>query len=116
MILDTDILIWFHRGDDEAEEAISAIPVESRFASIITYMEMMQGVRNNRELKSLKETIAAAGISLLPVNEDISWIARDYLEKYKLKSGFGIYDALIGAPPSIIKKLFLLAISSISKK
>ena len=100
MIFDTDILIWFHWGDDEAERAIRSTPLERRFISIITYLELVQGVRNKAELKSLQETITGAGFNILPANEVISWLAKNYMENYKLKSGIGIYDALIAATAS----------------
>ena len=100
MIFDTDILIWFHRGDDEAGRAIVTTPVEERFTSIITYLELIQGVRSKAELKNLQYVITGAGFNILPVNEDISRLARNYMEDYKFISGLGIFDAIIAATAS----------------
>ena len=97
MIFDTDIMIWFLRGDYEAAKAISSVPVERRFASIVTYLEMVQGVRNKEELKNLQTTIRGMNLAILPVTEEISLIARDYMENYILKSKLNVCDALIAA-------------------
>jgi predicted nucleic acid-binding protein len=100
MIFDTDILIWFHRGADEAERAIEITPPDERFISIITYLELVQGVNSKAELKKLKETIQGAGFTILPINEAISLDAAKYLESYRLKSGLDINDAFIAATAS----------------
>ena len=97
MIFDTDILIWFHRGADEAERAIETTPLDDRFISIISYLELVQGVNSKAELKKLKETIKVAGFTILPVNEAISLDAVKYMENYRLKAGLDINDAFIAA-------------------
>ena len=75
-------------------------PVEERFTSIITYLELIQGVRSKAELKNLQEIMTGAGFNILPINEDISRLAGIYMENYKFISGLGIYDAIIAATAS----------------
>jgi len=48
MLVDTDIFIWYMRGNKKAHNII-----ENEAAlnlSVITYMELIQGMRNKREL------------------------------------------------------------------
>jgi predicted nucleic acid-binding protein len=62
MIIDTDVLIWFFRSHEQAITELENIAPGNRFVSIISYMELLQGVRNKAELKELKkleENIAA---------------------------------------------------------
>jgi predicted nucleic acid-binding protein len=100
MIFDTDILIWFLRGNENVEHTIGTVPPEERFISIITYLELIQGTRSKAELNRLKKTITGAGFNILPVNEAISWGAAQCLEKYQFISGLDINDALIAATAS----------------
>ena len=44
MIFDTDVMIWAFRGNEKALDAIDNAP--SRAISAVTYMELLQGVRN----------------------------------------------------------------------
>ena len=49
MIIDTDVLIWYLRGNKEAQKIINAsIPFK---ISVITYLELIQGVYDKRELR-----------------------------------------------------------------
>ena len=55
MIVDTDILIWFLRGRSEAARFLDTCdPV---LLSAVTYMELVQGMRNARELQILRRTL-----------------------------------------------------------
>ena len=48
MILDTDVMIWFLRGNQRAIDAVmEAMPFS---ISIVTYMELVRGMRDKREL------------------------------------------------------------------
>ena len=100
MIFDTDILVWFLRGNENAEHVIRAAPREERCISIITYLELIQGTQSKIELNHLEKTITGAGFTILPVNEAISWGAAKYLEEHKFISGLDINDALIAATAS----------------
>ena len=68
-----------------------------RIISAISYMELMQGSRNNRELLMNKSLLKKSGFTILPVNEAISHRAMVFIEEYALKSGLHLTDALIFA-------------------
>lgn len=44
MIIDTDVLIWYMRGNGKAYERIENLNTFD--ISVITYMELVQGMRN----------------------------------------------------------------------
>lgn len=50
MIVDTDVLIWYLKGNENALEAIEEL---NKFSiSVVTYIELVQGMRNKKELNS----------------------------------------------------------------
>ena len=95
MIIDTDVLIWYLRGNENARTVIDNT---SRFSiSVITYMELVQGMRNKKELNSLRKALHVWGADILYVSEDISAKAMFYVEQHFLSHSLQIADALIGA-------------------
>ena len=95
MLIDTDVLIWFLRGRSSAREALARCrPVE---LSAVTYMELVQGVRDKNELRMLRRTIRLNEWRILPLTEDISHRAVMYVEGYALSDGLRVADALIAA-------------------
>ena len=95
MLVDTDVLIWFLRGRSSAREAIARCP--SVELSAVTWMELVQGVRDKNELRMLRRTIGLNGWRVLPLTEDISHRAVMYVEGYALSDGLRVADALIAA-------------------
>ena len=65
--------------------------------SAVTYMELVQGVRDSHELRSLRRTIRANGWRILPLAEAIGHRATIYVESYALSHGMRVADALIAA-------------------
>lgn len=95
MIIDTDVLIWFLRGNEKAITAVTeAIPFS---ISIVTYMELVKGMRNKRELEKMKKAFKKMEVRILPINEDDSMHAAEYVEKFFLSNNIEMADALIAA-------------------
>lgn len=95
MILDTDILIWYLRGNPNAKVAVeSAAPF---CISAITYMELVQGMKNKKELNALKKVISEMDISILPITSAISFKACALVETHFLSDSVELADALIAA-------------------
>jgi len=95
MLFDTDVLIWCFRGVAKAAKAIEDDPTPH--ISVVTYMELVQGARDKRELKSISSFLADMGIPVLPLTENIGHRASIYLEEHALKDGMAMADALIAA-------------------
>lgn len=95
MIVDTDVLIWFLRGKKEAAAFLDACePVQF---SAVTYMELVQGMRNARELQALRKTLQQRGWRVLPITEVISSRAMALVEEHFLSDALQMTDALIAA-------------------
>ena len=95
MLVDTDVLIWVLRGNPKAARAVDAAP--QRAVSVITYMELLQGARDKREVKTIKSFLADMQFRMLPLAENIGHRASIYLEEYGLSVAMTFADALIAA-------------------
>ena len=84
MIFDTDVLIWYLKGNENAVDAVlSSMPFS---VSIVTYMEIVQGMRNKQELQRMKKAFETMGVNVVPITESISLRAAEYVEAYYLSS------------------------------
>lgn len=95
MLFDTDVLIWVLRGNSKAAQAVDA--AESRALSVVTYMELLQGARDKREVKAIKSFLSDMQFRMLPLSENVGHRASIYLEEYGLRTSMSMADALIAA-------------------
>ena len=101
MIVDTDVLIWYSRKN---ENAIKLIQYLNDFSiSVINYMENIQGVRNKDELNHFKKALSILNVNVLQINDMISTKAMFFIEQYTLSHSIELADALIGASAIITK-------------
>jgi predicted nucleic acid-binding protein len=98
MIIDTDVLIWYMRGNLKAKKFID--DQKSFFISVITYMELVQGMRNKTELNELRKFMRIKNVKVLYINEEISTKAMFYVEQNYLSHSLQLADALIAATAS----------------
>ena len=95
MIIDTDVLIWYMRGNEKAYEIIENS--NTFFISVVTYIELVQGMRNKEELNHLREAFHGWNAQILYLSEEISAKAMFYVEQHFLSHSIQLADALIGA-------------------
>jgi len=95
MIIDTDILIDYFRGKEEAKKQL--LKIEKRSISMVTQFELFQGARNKKELILLKQFIREWDFNVYSINEFISFETLFLLEKYSLSYGLKMADSLIAA-------------------
>lgn len=95
MLVDADVIIWFMRGNDRAADAIGRLKEFS--ISAVTYMELVQGLRNKRELQALRATLTQWQCPIVPIDTSISNRAMYYVEQYFHRNALRLADALIGA-------------------
>lgn len=95
MILDTDVLIWYMRGN---KKAFNLIENHENFSvSVVTYIELVQGMRNKNELTELRKAFRGWKTEILYINEEISAKAMFYVERHYLAHTMQQADALIAA-------------------
>lgn len=95
MIVDSDVLIWYLRGNEAAKRFVDAnLPFS---ISVITYMELMQGMRSKSEMRIFQKHIHRWGIDIVHLDQDISARAMFYVQEYALSHAMTLADALIAA-------------------
>ncbi|MCG8615886.1 MAG: type II toxin-antitoxin system VapC family toxin [Desulfobacterales bacterium] len=95
MIVDTDVLIWYLKGNENAYETVEEL---NKFSiSVVTYMELVQGMRNKNELNSLRQALNIWKTQIVYISEDISAKAMFFVEQHFLSHSLQLADALIGA-------------------
>lgn len=95
MLVDTDVLIWNLRGNQKAGEWLDRSPGFT--VSAVTYMELIQGLRDQTEFRALRQAVQYWDARIQPVSEAISNRATFLVETYALSHNMQMTDALIAA-------------------
>lgn len=95
MLCDADVLIWVFRKHRKAIHTVESL--EERALSVATYMELVRGARDKRDLREIKAYLAEYEFRLLPLTENIGHRALLYVERHSLSTGIGVVDALVAA-------------------
>lgn len=107
ILIDSDVLIWYFRGNSKAGKLIDDL-IASAISSVV-YMELLQGMRNRRELNIFKAFIRERGIECLPMTPEITSRAVYFIELFSLSHGLRMADALIAATADIHGETLLTA-------
>lgn len=95
MLIDTDVLIWYMRGNEKAYKVIENS--NNFFISVVNYMELVKGMRNKKELNNLRKALHSWNAKILYISEEISAKAMFSVEQHFLSHSMQLADALIGA-------------------
>lgn len=92
-LIDTNILIDYFRKSKRAVEFLESL--KEIIVSAVSVGEIYQGLRNKQELRFAKQFLGS--IKILPIDEQLSKLSLELLERYTLSHGLIILDALIAA-------------------
>jgi len=95
MLIDTDVIIFYMRGNKKAQKLITSNL--GFHISVVTYMELVQGMRNKNELLSLRKAFRAWKTNIIYIDHEISSKAMFYVEQHYLSNALELADALIAA-------------------
>ncbi len=95
MLVDTDVLIWHLRGYAQATRRLDQIDLLT--LSAVSYLEVLQGMRNKAELAAVKKMLERRRAAMLPLSEAITQRAIALMESLTLSHGLQMGDALIAA-------------------
>jgi predicted nucleic acid-binding protein len=95
VLIDTDVLIWYLRGNKKAQKTITGnIPFK---ISVLNYLELIQGLKSKTELKILQKYFRKWAVEIIQINENISTRAMFLMEDYFLGYSLELSDAIIAA-------------------
>ena len=95
MLIDTDVIIWYMRGNEKAKKLI--MDSVGFHISVVTYMELVQGMKNKAELAALRKAMRAWKTDIIYIDQEISSKAMFYVEQHYLSNTLELADALIAA-------------------
>jgi predicted nucleic acid-binding protein len=94
LLIDTDVLIDYLRGQPQAVEFLES-RTELLLISTMTIAELYAGVRDGKEMEMLNNLIRA--FQVVPIDESISIKGGLYRRDYGRSHGMGLADAIIAA-------------------
>lgn len=97
VIFDTDILIDYLLGIEEARRFLYSFEKDERFPTSVSAMEIYRGARNKRELDIFRKFFNENFGEIVHINEGISKLSLELIESYTLSHGLALPDALIAA-------------------
>jgi len=107
LIIDTDVIIWYLRGNKNALKTIeSHIPFK---ISVITYLELIQGMQDKKELRILQKYLREWSTEIIHITENISSRAMFFMEDYFLSHAMESADAIIAATTIEYQEVLLTA-------
>jgi predicted nucleic acid-binding protein len=93
-LLDTDVIVEYLRGDEQAVEFLESLEDEL-LVSAITVAELYSGARNETEEKTLARFLMA--FEVIEVSGSIARKGGLFRRDYRQSHGTGLADALIAA-------------------
>lgn len=95
MIIETDVLVWYLRGNTRAKAIVEdAMPFS---VSVVTYMELLQGMKDKDELRKFQKQMLKWNTNVIQIDQSISSRAMFYVQEYSLSHSMMLADALIAA-------------------
>ncbi len=99
MLIDTDVLIEYLKDNKRATELIDSLGSFS--ISSVTYMELIQGLRNQEELRKWKTFLKERHIQHILIDQEITAKAIFWMEEFFLSHHLRMADSLIAATANV---------------
>ena len=101
IMCDTNIFINWFNNDKNTIDKLNHIGLDKIAVSVITVMELIQGVDNKEQLQQLKKKIKHYAI--VDFTKEVSELSLQLMANYKLSHNLQIPDAIIAATSVIYK-------------
>jgi predicted nucleic acid-binding protein len=95
ILCDTNVLIHAFNGRQDTIDKLENFGLSEIALSVITVMELYQGMANKTELAQMKKKLRY--YDFVEIDASISKLSVDLIEKFRLSNGLQIPDAIIGA-------------------
>lgn len=97
MIFDTDVLIWYLKGNSRAKDLLASIPFSERHTTSMTHLELLTGNRGKSEIRAIEDFLRSVFSRIVPLDEPISSMAVRLMRRHGSSDGLRPADALIAA-------------------
>ena len=106
MTFDTDVLVWYLRGNERARSFLAGIPFAHRVIPAMVYFELLQGCRGAQDVRAVRKFVNRNFSRTLHISEQASQRAATLLERYTASHGLEAGDALIAATVLVNRQSF----------
>jgi predicted nucleic acid-binding protein len=96
IVVDTDVIIDYVRGLEQAAEFRDRTVADFRYTTIINSLEVLQGAQNRIEMRKLDKFLVNT-FQVLQLTPRSSALALELIRKHALPDGLRAGDALIAA-------------------
>lgn len=97
MTFDTDVLVWYLRGNERASVFLAGVSFDRRLIPAMAYFELLQGCRGAQDLRTVRKFVNRNFSRVLHISEQVSLRAASLLERHAVSHGLEAGDALIAA-------------------
>ncbi len=97
MIFDTDVLIYYLRGNERARKRLAAASHAERQMSVVTHMELLAGSRGPLESRVIDKLAEAQFSRVHPLDESLSALSLRLIRRFAASHGLRLADALVAA-------------------
>lgn len=104
MTFDTDVLIWYLRGNERARALLARVPFDRRVVPAMAYFELLQGCTGARDARTIRKFVTRNFSRILHISEQVSHRTASLLERYAASHGLEAADALIAATALVNKQ------------
>jgi len=102
VMCDTNIFIHWFNNDKQTIKKLEQIGLDRIVVSVVTVMELIEGIDNKEQLLQLKKKIKHYAI--IDFSTEVSALALHLVESYRLSQNIQIPDAIIAAT-AIVNKI-----------
>ena len=92
VLVDTDVLIWHLRGYSQTAQSLNRLPM--LMLSAMSYLELLQGMRNKEELVAVQKMFVLRNAIILPFTPSITARATELMAALALSHGLQAATAL----------------------
>ncbi len=97
MTYDTDVLIWYLRGNERARALLGGVPFDRRVVPAMAYFELLQGCTGAGDARTIRKFITRNFSRILHIWEQVSHRTASLLERHAAFPGLEAAHTLIAA-------------------
>ena len=101
IIIDTDILIWILRGDENIKRRFTELVLETKGYVFITPVQIAEIYTGIKEKEKIKTENFLESFNIINIDKRIGKIAGELINKYGKSHNVTMTDALIGAAAKV---------------
>ncbi len=101
IVIDTDILIWILKGNEEIKRRFTQLITETSGHVFITPVQIAEIYAGIKEKERIKTENFLESLNIVDIDKQVGKLAGDFINNYGKSHNVTIADALIGASAKV---------------